>query len=335
MKFAITGSTGFLGVHLIHHLLNEGHSVIGIKRRSSEMLNFNLSKEYYGFEDEIYKQLQWANINLDDTKALTQKLSDIDHFIHAAALISYNASDFENLKYTNHVLTAKVVDACIAAKVASLIYISSTGAIAKPQAHNINENAEWDSSLSHTKYGYTKYLGEIEIKRAEAAGINTCILNPGIILGYGDWNKGSLKLFKNAYNSFPFYSLGTTGFIGVKDICKIVSFVSQQKVCNERFILISENKNFKEIADLMAVQFNSRKPFIGIKKLLYAVAYGLISIKDSLGIKGMLTKESTKAAVSKHSFDNSKIRAYVPFELQEVEEVIKDCCEAYNKKRPN
>ncbi|MEK9600919.1 MAG: NAD-dependent epimerase/dehydratase family protein, partial [Bacteroidota bacterium] len=42
MIFAITGSTGFLGVHIIHHLLKMGHDVRAIHRSKSTFREFEL-----------------------------------------------------------------------------------------------------------------------------------------------------------------------------------------------------------------------------------------------------------------------------------------------------
>ena len=52
-------------------------------------------------------------------------------------------------------------------------------------------------------------------------GLNVTILNPSIILGCGDWEKTSLKLLPKLNKGTPFYPLGSTGFVDVKDVATI------------------------------------------------------------------------------------------------------------------
>jgi len=61
-------------------------------------------------------------------------------------------------------------------------------------------------------YSTSKYHAEMEIWRGIAEGLNAVIINPSIILGPGDWNSGSSKLFTTMYNGLKFYSIGSNGF---------------------------------------------------------------------------------------------------------------------------
>lgn len=335
MKIAITGATGFVGVHLIHHLLKDGHEVVAIKRQSSNLDGFYLIKEYYAFDERVYDLLHWVDCELYDTYSLKGAFKDVDQVIHVAGFISYSNQDKAKLKQINHDYTSSIVDAALLATCDHFIYVSSTGAIAKPSDHDIDESAEWDNKLDHTYYGKTKYLGELEVHRGAQEGLEVSILNPGVILGYGDWNKGSLKLFKNAYKSFPFYSKGTTGFIGVKDLCKIiVGLVNKQVERNDQFIVITENRSFESIAKTMAKSFDVKPPFIEIKGILYKLTYSILWLKDRLGLSGILTAESAKASISQHSFNNAKLKSALPFDLTPIDDVIYEACMAYNEKRP-
>ena len=42
--------------------------------------------------------------------------------------------------------------------------------------------------------------------------------NPSIILGPGDWNKGSSQIFQKIYNGLKFYTTGSTGYVDVVDV---------------------------------------------------------------------------------------------------------------------
>lgn len=89
MKIFVTGGTGFIGSHFIHHALNAGHSVRAI-RRGERATSKNGTK------------LEWLNFNLDAVES--KHFEGCDALVHFAAagvspkqeardsLIYYNAS---------------------------------------------------------------------------------------------------------------------------------------------------------------------------------------------------------------------------------------------------
>ena len=77
---------------------------------------------------------------------------------------------------------------------------------------------QWSKETSNSKYGQSKYLAEMEVWRGIAEGLNAVMVNPSIILGAGDWNSGSSAIFQSAYNNFPWYTKGSTGFVDVRDV---------------------------------------------------------------------------------------------------------------------
>ena len=103
---------------------------------------------------------------------------------------------------------------------------------------------------------------------------------------------------------------------------------------SERYILVSENKTFKDIADIMAEGFNKRRPYINVNPLLFRVIYTLMWIKEALGIRSMLSKETTRSSISTNAYDNSKILAVIPFPLRSINDQIKQDCLNYQKKGP-
>ena len=64
MNFAITGANGFLGVHIIHHLLNSGYSVRAIIRPNACLDEFELIKQRYALSKDIYTNLSWHTLSL-------------------------------------------------------------------------------------------------------------------------------------------------------------------------------------------------------------------------------------------------------------------------------
>lgn len=332
MIFAVTGSNGFLGVHIIHHLLKMGHDVRAIHRLKSSFGEFELVKLNYNLPSSIYDKLVWCECELYDVTGLQEIFQDCDYVIHLAGLISYSKRDREKMIRVNQKYTANVVNAAIDSDVKKLLYSSSIAALTKNDKNEIiNEDNLWSSEQPHSFYGFSKYLGECEILRGKEEGLSVVMVNPGIVLGYGDWKKGSNQLFKNAFKQFYFFSRGVTGFVGVKDVAKVMEKLCLSKANGERFILVSENKTFESIAKTMADEFKKRKPFIEVKGFLYHIIYFVISLMEFLGINGMLSRETVKASISKNQFSNEKVCDYLNFEFESMDSCLERVCEEYKK----
>jgi nucleoside-diphosphate-sugar epimerase len=323
--FAITGANGFLGVHIIHHLLKQGHAVRAITRPKASLSEFKKVKQFYKLAPDCYTKLTWHECLLYDTDGLELALSGADFCVHLAGMISYIKKDINRLLEVNQQYTSNVVNVAQSAGLKKILYCSSIAAIAKSGNEDIvNEHAEWDDELTHSNYGYSKQLGELEVWRGYQEGLAAVIINPGIILGYGDWSKGSNTLFSNAQKGFPFYSKGITGWVGVEDVARIAIKLCISDITGERFIVVSENRSFKDIADKMTIALGTKKPSIEIKGLLFKTAYYLMAFKEFLGLRGMLSKETVKASVAVNHYDNTKVRNALDFDFEDMETVIQN-----------
>lgn len=332
MIFAITGANGFLGVHIIHHLLEQNHVIWAIYRDKASFEEYELVKSNYNIDESKYANLNWVSCELYDILGLKEIFSKCDYVIHAAGLISYFKKDKMKLLQVNYNYTKNVVNVALASQVKKLLYCSSISAISKSSSTLFSdETSSWFSTKPHSFYGYTKHLGELELWRAKEEGLDVVVVNPGIILGYGDWDSGSSQLFKNANNAFPFYSNGVTGFVGVKDVSRIIEKLCLSDVVGERFILVSENKSFKEIAFMMADQFHKKRPYLEVKGFLYWIIYGIISIQEFFKMGKFISKETVKSSVSSQLYSNEKISQLHNWEFELIDSVIEDACIGYKK----
>lgn len=332
MVFAVTGANGFLGVHIIHHLLKQQQDVLAIKRETGSLDEFERVKESGCYGDVSYEKLRWFNLELYDTEALFEVLEKADYVIHTAGLISYKKKDLNNLIRVNKEYTAHVVNMALLAGVKKIVYCGSIAAIQKQKEQEfVTEDNEWDNEAEFSNYGLSKYLGECEIWRGIEEGLPGVIVNPGVILGYGDWNKGSNKLFKNAFNEFKFYSTGKTGFVGVRDVAQLCYMLCVGAYTNERYILVAENKSYEEVTALMAKHFGKKPPSIAVQGVLYKLAYWFFGLAEVLNFSGLLTRETVKASVARKKYSNEKIREQLSFTFRPIDQVIEEATLWYKK----
>ena len=311
----VTGGGGLVGSHLIPFLLQEGKRVRALYHNNIPSI--------------IHENLECFKGDILDVFDLEAALEGITHVYHCAAIVSFYPKDKKQLTQTNIEGTANIVNACIDAGVKKLLYVSSVAALGRfGKDKPIDETMKWSEATGNSVYGKTKFLAEMEVWRGIGEGLNAVIVNPTIILGASDWEKGSSGIFKTAYNEFPWFTNGITGFVDVKDVVKAMVLLMDSKIISERFILNGENVPYKEIFTQIALAFGKKPPHKEVTKTIAAIVWRIEAIKELFTEKRpLLTKETAQTAQTKVYFDNKKLlKAFPEFSYTPINESIKRIC---------
>jgi nucleoside-diphosphate-sugar epimerase len=230
--------------------------------------------------------------------------------------------------------TANVVNAALANGVEKLVHVSSVAALGRKRNNTtVTENVKWDDNANPSVYGLSKYLGELEVWRGISEGLNAVIVNPVIILGLAQWGTGSSAMFRNAFNEFPWYTEGVSGFVDATDVATAMVLLMKSDITAERYILSAENKSYRSIFTEMAIAFGKKPPTRKVNPTLAAIVWRIERIKSWItGKEALLTKETAETAQQKVNFDNSKILNALPgFGFKPVSQTISECCPGYIK----
>jgi len=330
----VTGGTGLVGSHLLYQLALQNESIVAIHRKSSDLSTVQHVFSYYSdIAEKLFANIQWIEADITDIPALTEAFNGITHVYHAAAMISFSAADYKNMRKVNIEGTANIVNLCIENQVKKLCFVSSIAAIGKPiLSKEITESNEWNVEQNNYGYAITKYGAEIEVWRASQEGVNVVIVNPGLILGPGFWHDGPGKLFSNMYNGFKFYTEGITAFVGVVDVVAIMMRLMNSTIVNKRYILVSENDSFKNVFFAISDGLNKKRPAIKATKFLSGIAWRLSSITQKItGIKSLITKQTAQSSHNKYRYSNKKIREALGFNFEPLATTIETTCNYYLK----
>lgn len=305
----VTGGTGFLGAHLLYHLVNSGKSVRALKRIESYT---NLTEKIFSYYSEdpqqLFNKIDWVEGDILDYDSLVDAFSDIDYLYHTAAVVSFHSNDKHQLIRTNIDGTANVVNAAIEQNVKKLCYVSSIGALGREDATGlVNEETPYRPSSKSSVYGKSKYEAEREVWRGMAEGLDAVIVNPSIIVGPGEWRQGSSQMFQTMWNGLKFYTSGTNGFIDVNDVANAMIVLMEGEYSNERFVLSSENVGYKQFFEWMADAMGIARPKYKAGPILSNI--GSIALK----IKGLvsdsnhtITRETARTANQKYQYSSGK-----------------------------
>jgi dihydroflavonol-4-reductase len=330
----VTGASGFLGSYVVCALLDKGETVFALKRPSSDMSEFNDIYLHYEFKNkELNHAIKWVEGDILDIDFLDEVLLEIDFVFHCAAMVSFEKKDIKLLHQINVNGTANIVNACLNANVRKLVYVSSTAAIGRTdESKVIDETTPWTEDDNNTFYAQSKHNGELEVWRGIEEGLKAVIVNPSIILGYGNWHKGSSALFKKIFNGFRFYTKGENAFVGVEDVAKIMLELAFSEIVNERFLLIADNRTYKSIFDEMAVFMNKKVPNFEIKSSQLIFAKILLPIYRLFNPTSGLTLETLQTSLKKNNYSNQKIKTAMNFEFESITKVIEKSTKQYLQK---
>ena len=316
----VTGGSGLVGAELISQLLAQGNSVRAIHNNSPLTIQ--------------HPNLFPVKCNILDPSALEEAMQGITQLYHCAAVVSFNKKNKDDLMRINVDGTANVVNAALDAGVKKLVHVSSVSALGRIRENEtVNENMQWNEESSNSLYGKSKYLGEMEVWRAIGEGLDAVIVNPSLILGSGDWSKGSSAIFRSAYKEFPWYSDGITGVVDVKDVARLMILLMNSEINKERFILNAGNLSYKEIFTAIANCFGKKPPYKKVTPFIASIVWRWEGIKSMFtGKEALVTRETARTALAKVYFDNSKILLALPgFTFTPINETIKQSCATFRQ----
>ncbi len=331
MKVFITGATGLVGSHIACYLLKKGYSVRALRRSSSSLKTIEAVFACYD-ATALFNQIEWVEGDTTDYYSIEDNLEGIDMVYHAAALISYWPREFARMEKINVEGTANVVNACLYKGVKKLAFVSSAAALGH-DVHTIkyDENTPWKQSPMVTHYGMSKYNAEREVWRGAEEGLDVIIVNPVVVIGPGDWTKGSSEIITSIDKGLKFYSERITGFVDARDVAEATIQLMESDIKNERYVLCAENVVWKDIFAQIANALGKKAPSIKAPEgPLVNVVILLEKIKSALtGKRPFLTKDSVKNAQVDQEFISDKIKKQLGYTFIPVEESVKHAVKAY------
>jgi dihydroflavonol-4-reductase len=298
-KIFVTGATGFIGSYIVRKLIKEGFSNITCLKRKSSSIELVA---------DIADQIQWVEGDILDLSFLEDALVAFDMIIHAAADVTFSLKNKQKVLDTALNGTANLVNAALFCQVPKFIHISSIAAIGrKKMVDHIDEKVLFSHSPFDTTYGLSKFLAEQEVWRGHAEGLQVTVLCPSMVLGAGDFNSSSPKLFTKISNGLKFYPLGTNGWVDVRDVANAVYKSTIDNHDGQRYIISAQNLKYQDIFNKIATKMNLSIPSKPITNFKGNIFWRLESIKSwIIGVEPVFTKETFMSTSVTAIYDHSK-----------------------------
>jgi dihydroflavonol-4-reductase len=323
----VTGGTGLVGSHLLYKLTSNNESVRAIYRRAHKLEAVKKVFSYYTNDVEtLYNRIEWVEADINDVPGLSPAFKDVTYVYHCAAFVSFEPDKYRQLRKINIEGTANIVNLCVANQIKKLCYVSTIAAIGHEldADKRITEQTLWNTEEDHGVYAITKYGAEMEVWRGTQEGVDTVIVNPGVILGPGFWRGGgSGSLINQIYRGFPYYTNGVTAYVDVDDVVKAMIQLMKSEIKNESFIVISEHLSFKGFQNMVAKALGVQPAEKEAGEFLLALGWRLDWLAHKLnGKRRKLSKQMAKTAMTKTIYDNSKLKSAINYEFIPIKESI-------------
>lgn len=328
----ITGATGLVGGHLLYRFRESGKNINATYR---DLKTLDKTREIFeSYETGASAQVDsfnWIQADILEIPSLEKAMENVTAVYHCAAAIE--DLPFEEMKNINMRGTENVINVALFYGVKKFCYVSSIAALGEAVGDRaVNEEDFFNLDGLNTNYAITKFGGEMEAWRATQENMEVIIVNPGVILGEGNWDSGSGLLISKTNNGNRFYTSGASGFVDVRDVTRAMILLMESDIKNDRFILVSENKNYKEVLDQIAQNIKKRKPYILLKSgLLKTVSY-LLKILNLLGSKRKLSLATVASLTSRTNYSSANIQEALAFEFTPIHETIYRVTRFYQKR---
>jgi len=269
MKALVTGATGYIGSHIVERLLEQGHEVRTLARKTSDLSHLNTTSAEIVFGD------------VEDYDSLVSAIDGVDVVFHAAARVMPGWGvweDFENciVKGTENLLRASAE-----AGVPRFVYVSSSTVMGKAALADTPaaETAPYDLEFNRdTYYDWAKMKGEqLAIDYHKQGRLPVTVVRPCMVYGPRCrlLTDRVFRYTKMPIGVWPGRENARTSLVHVTDVadCIILAATNDKAVGQVYNIAPPEEGRFRDLVAAMCRAAGKPVPRLTIPiSLLYATA---------------------------------------------------------------
>lgn len=300
----VTGGSGFIGSNLAAALIKRGDCVRVLRRKRSSLITLDGLPVEHIIGD------------ITDPNAVAHAVAGCDLVFHVAALTSYWRARREDVYRINVDGARVVMEACLHAQTPRVVHTSSVAAIGIPPPGVINtEQATFDALSATFAYADSKRLGEAEVQRAVAQGLQAVIVSPATVIGAGDHylNSGSLVV-QIARGRLPIVPPGGMCVVDADAVIAGHLAAAERGRVGERYILGGENLSYRHIGAIVAEVAGRRPPRLVAPPWLLSPAAVLVDAFNRVSRRPPLVSgEQIRLSAVDFFFDSSKAAREIGF----------------------
>ena len=331
----VTGATGQIGSHVLYELAKAGKPVRAMYRNKTGIEEVKSVFGYYEKDvSELFSPIEWVQANINDPYALADCMQGIHQVYHTAGMVSFDDRDRKKLNRVNAEGTASLVNACqeSGAKLCHVSSIASLGELAVQEP--VDENVIWNRGAAASAYALSKYRSEMEVWRGIYEGLKAVIINPSVIIGPGMWMGPGKHLFSAIEKGLKFYPPGSSGYVDVRDVARIMILLNESEVTGERYIVNAGHMSHREFMNQIAKAFGIAGPDTMITPLIAHIAVIGETLRAFVTRTDRRINQRTFSIASEElQYSSSKITQALGVKFTSIEDSVNAAVEIYKRIR--
>lgn len=336
-KVFLTGSSGFVGAHVLRELLAAGYEVRALVRGTApshrEVSNDRDRKG--AAPSPVEGSIEYVEGDLANVGAFAHALDGCRYVVHCAALYSFAPRDRAMMRRVNVVGTASLMEAARIAGVERVVHTSSSATLGA--AHDGVPCTESDFAPEGRSDGY--HHSKVEQERAAFAGrVPIVALLPTAPVGPGDWKPtptGQMILDFARGKMFAKPPRGGLNLVPVEDVARAHAAALRAGVPGERYILGAENLLLDDVWQLLSDVTGKPMPR---RRVPDGVALAIAHIDElrcrmQKHAQPFVPVEGVRMARERMFADSSKARHDLQFQPGSVRDALSRAVEWYRTNR--
>ena len=256
-KALVTGAAGFVGSHVLDHLINAGYDAVALDDLSG------------GFEDNVNEKALFVKGSINDEMLVNALFEEhqFDFVFHLAAYAAEGLSHFiRRFNYNNNLIgSINLINAAINAGTVKCFVFTSSIAV-----YGANQLPMREDTMPSPEdpYGISKLAVELDLKSAhEMFGLNYMIFRPHNVYGerqnIGDPYRNVVGIFMNQImqgKDLTIFGDGmqTRAFSHIDDVAPIIAASVEKQDAYNQIFNIGADKPYtvKELATIVCEEFD-------------------------------------------------------------------------------
>jgi dihydroflavonol-4-reductase len=309
-RYLVTGSTGFLGRHLVAALRANGHDVVALVRKGTD----------------IPSGVAPVPGDVLDRASIERAATGCDGVFHCAGKVSRRPEDAEELHRVHVEGTKTVLDACIAKNVRRAVIASTSGTIAvsdDPDRVSTEEDEAPIGIVNRWPYYRSKLFAEKAALERHGAPLpngetfEVVSVNPTLLLGPGDVNGSSTDDVRRFLErKIPAIPPGGLSYVDARDAAEGMRLAMDRGVGGRRYLLGACNLTLREFFARLERVSGVRAPIVAMPRLPHAAE---VARSGAQLLERLTTRLGVPMPVDPLSLDMAHFYWYLDATLAETE----------------
>lgn len=228
MKVFITGSTGFIGTHLIERLARDDHELYCLVRKTSDVRVL----------EKVGATLIIGDVT--DKASMLEGMQGCDWIANLANIYELWVSDRQVYTDVNVHGTRNVMECALEAGVSKVVHVSTNAVYGKPADCPFSEESPV-GPVRFSEYAQSKYDGDLLAwELYEKKGLPLVTIHPGCVLGPGDTKATGRYIQNLVHRRMPVrvFPDSVLTWVHVRDVVEaIVRALEKKDNIGEKYLL--------------------------------------------------------------------------------------------------